>query len=149
MDPITNGLTVLQVVQTIAQASALLLGYVTSVRDADSSCQTLLNELRSIGGVLTTFMGINDNASLPPALCDALSRLMANDGPLVKLQGELQNLLPTDQESRKMGMRDKLTWPFKEKKATAIVDKLKGYCGEITNILAIDTWMTRETHGYG
>lgn len=140
MDPITSGLTVIQVVQTIATASALLLGYVASVQDADSSHQSLLYELRSIGGVLTTFMGIKDNASLPPALHDAFSRLMANNGPLAKLQAEMENLLPIDQESRKMGMRDKLKWPFKEKKAAVIVDKLKGYCGEITNILAIDTW---------
>ncbi|KAG1721339.1 hypothetical protein EDB19DRAFT_1962019 [Suillus lakei] len=106
MDPITSGLTVLQVVQTLAQASALLLGYVASIHDADLSCQNLLNELRSIGGVLTT--------------------------------GELENLLPP-QESRKMGVRDKLTWPCKEKRVTAIIDKLKGYCGEITKILAINT----------
>lgn len=37
-----------------------------------------------------------------------------------------------------MGMGDKLTWPFKEKKVAAIVDKLKGYYGETTDILAID-----------
>ncbi|KAG1732165.1 hypothetical protein EDB19DRAFT_2005933 [Suillus lakei] len=142
MDPITRGLTVLQVVQTLAQASALLLGYVASVHGADSSCQNLLNELRSISGVLTTVMEIKDNASLPAPLCNALSCLMGNGGPLIKLQGELENLLPPDQESRKMGMRDKLAWPFKEKRAIAITDKLKGYCGEITKILVIDTWMT-------
>lgn len=53
---------------------------------AVSSHQSLLNELRSFGGVLTTFMGMKVNASLPPALCDALLRLMANDGPLAKLR---------------------------------------------------------------
>ncbi|KAG1771447.1 hypothetical protein EDD22DRAFT_1027134 [Suillus occidentalis] len=40
---------------------------------AVSSHQSLLDELRSFGGVLTTFMGIKVNTSLPPALCDGLA----------------------------------------------------------------------------
>jgi hypothetical protein len=87
---------------------------------AVSSHQSLLNELRSFGGVLTTCMGIKVNASLPPALCNALLHQMVNDGPLAKSRRAVERWW-----DRKMGMRDKLTWPFKEKKAAAIVDKLK------------------------
>ncbi|KAG1740514.1 uncharacterized protein EDB91DRAFT_1132919 [Suillus paluster] len=140
MDPITSGLTILQVVQTVAQASALLYGYVASVRDADSSSRGLLNELRSIGGILTTVMEIEKDSSLPDNLRGALSCLMAEDGPVAKLQVELKNLLPNEQRSRGAGMIDKLKWPFKEKTAAAIVDKLKDYCREITVILEIDAW---------
>ncbi|KAG1819004.1 uncharacterized protein BJ212DRAFT_68873 [Suillus subaureus] len=41
-----------------------------------------------------------------------------------------------------MKMTSRLTWPFKEKEAGVIIDKLKHYCGEIAQILAIDTWNT-------
>jgi hypothetical protein len=144
-DPISviaGGVAVLQVIQTIAQASELLYRYVASVRNADSSCQSLLNELSAIGGVLTTVMMIKKDDSLPPNLCNALSKLMATDGPVANLLVELQNILPNEQarENGKMKTISRLAWPFKEKEAGAIVDKLKKYCGEITNILAIDTW---------
>ena len=102
MDPITSGLTVLQLLQTIVQASALLYGYVASVRDADSSCQSLLNEFSSIGGVLTTVMGIEKDTSLPDNLRHALSILMAKDGPVANLLVELKNILPNEQEGKKM-----------------------------------------------
>ncbi|KAG0691812.1 hypothetical protein DFH29DRAFT_1010121 [Suillus ampliporus] len=138
MDPITSGLTILQVVQTIAQASALLYGYAASVRDADSSCRDLLDVLSSIGGVLTTVMEIEMDTSLPDNLRGALSRLMAKDGPIAKLQVELKNLLPNEQGSRKMGMIDKLKWLFEEKEVAAIVDKLKEHHRDITAILEID-----------
>ncbi|KAG2120291.1 hypothetical protein BD769DRAFT_1777642 [Suillus cothurnatus] len=146
-DPISviaGGVAVLQVIQTIAQASELLYRYVASVRNADSSCQSLLNELSAIGGVLTTVMMIKKDDSLPPNLCNALSKLIATDGPVANLLVELQNILPNDQarENGKMKTISRLTWPFKEKEAGAIIDKLKKYCGEITNILAIDTWNT-------
>ncbi|KAG2340391.1 hypothetical protein BDR05DRAFT_966904 [Suillus weaverae] len=139
MDLITSGVTILTLVQTIAQTSALLLGYVASARKADSSCQSLLNELSSISGVLTTVMEIEKDRSLPDNLRLALSKLMVEDGPVLKLQKELENILPNEQEKRKM---IRWTWPFKEKKAGAILDSLKGYCVEITNILVIDTWIT-------
>jgi hypothetical protein len=143
MDPITSGLTVLQVIQTIAQASELLYRYVASVRSADSSCQGLLNELSAIGGVLTTVMVIEKDDTLPPNLSTALSKLMATDGPVANLLVELKNILPNEQalkENGKMKTISRLKWPFKEKEAGEIIDKLKKYCGEITNILAIDTW---------
>ncbi|KAG0699157.1 hypothetical protein DFH29DRAFT_1081402 [Suillus ampliporus] len=142
MDPITSGLTILQVVEAIAQASALLYRYIASVRDADSSCRSLLNELRSLGGVLSTVMEIEQDHTLPDNLRGALSRLMIIDGPVAKLQVELRNLLPTEPQNSKMGMKDKFMWPFKEQKIAAIVDKLKQYCREITAILEIDTWIT-------
>jgi hypothetical protein len=139
---ITGGVAVLQVIQTIAQASELLYRYVASVRNADSSCQSLLNEISAIGGVLTTVMMIKKDDSLPPNLCNVLSKLEATDGPVANLLVELQNILPNEQarENGKMKMISRLTWPFKEKEAGAIIDKLKKYCGEITNILAINTW---------
>jgi hypothetical protein len=142
MDPITSGLTVLQVIQAIGQASALLHGYVASVSNADSSCQSLLNELSAVGGVLTTVMVIENDGSLPPNLRHALSKLMSTDGPVANLLVELKSILPNEQarESGKMKTISRLTWPFKEKEASAIIDKLKTYCGEITQILAIDTW---------
>jgi hypothetical protein len=144
-DPISviaGGVAVLQVIQTIAQASELLYRYVASVRNADSSCQSLLNELSAIGGVLTTVMVIEKDDSLPPNLCNALSKLMTTDGPVANLLMELNSILPNEQprENGKMKTISRLTWPFKEKEAGAIIDKLKKYCGEITNILAIDTW---------
>ncbi|KAG1724365.1 hypothetical protein EDB19DRAFT_2043526 [Suillus lakei] len=142
MDPITSGLTVLQLLQTIAQASALLYGYVASVRDADSSCQSLLNEFSLIGGVLTTVMEIEKDTSLPDNLCRALSILMAKDGPVANLLVELKNILPNEQESGKMGVKDRLRWPFKGPKASAIAAKLKYYYREIASILAINTWNT-------
>ncbi|KAG1856206.1 hypothetical protein C8R48DRAFT_718727 [Suillus tomentosus] len=141
MDPITSGLTILQLIQTIAQASALLYGYVASVCNADSSCQGLLNELSAVGGVLTTVMAIEWDDPLPPNLSHALSTLMATDGPVAKLLVELKSILPNEQAG-KMKTISRLTWPFKEKEAGAIIDRLKNYCGEITKILAIDTWNT-------
>ncbi|KAG1751894.1 hypothetical protein EDB19DRAFT_1206608 [Suillus lakei] len=139
MDPITSGVTILQLVQTIARASALFYGYVASVRDADSSCQSLLDELSSILGVLTTVMEIEKDPSLPDNLRHVLSKLMAENGPVTKLQGELKNLLPTEQESRKMGTISKLMWPFKEKKTVAIAERLKGFYRDITTVLVIDS----------
>lgn len=139
MDPITSGVTILQLVQTIAQASALLYGYVPSVRDADLSCQTLLDELSTILGVLTTVMEIEKDHSLPDNLRHVLSKLIAEHGPVMKLQGELKNLLPNEQESKTMGKMSKLMWPFKEKKAAAIAERLKGFYRDITTILAIDS----------
>ncbi|KAG2092685.1 hypothetical protein BD769DRAFT_1679006 [Suillus cothurnatus] len=147
-DPISviaGGVAVFQVIQTIAQASELLYRYVASVRNADSSCQCLLNELSAIGGVLTTVMVIEKDDTLPPNLSNALSKLMAIDGPVANLLVELKNILPNEQalkENGKMKTISRLKWPFKEKEAGAIIDKLKKYCGEITNILAIDTWNT-------
>ncbi|KAG1900274.1 uncharacterized protein F5891DRAFT_1035040 [Suillus fuscotomentosus] len=142
MDPITSGLTILQLVQTIAQASALVLKYVASVRNADSSSRSLLNEFSSIGGVLTTVMEIEKDGSLSDNLRFALSNLVADNGPVAKLQMELKNILPNEQETGKMKTMTKWTWPFKEKEAGEILNKLKGYCVEITNILAIDAWIT-------
>ncbi|KAG2076215.1 hypothetical protein BDR04DRAFT_1149267 [Suillus decipiens] len=144
MDPITSGLTILQLVQTVAQVSALVYRYVASVRNADSSCQSLLNELSAIGGVLTTVMMIEKDGSLPPNLGHALSILMATDGPVANLLVELKSILPNEQalESGKMKTIPRLTWPFKEKEAGPIINRLKNYCGEITKILAIDTWNT-------
>ncbi|KAG1719034.1 hypothetical protein EDB19DRAFT_1919458 [Suillus lakei] len=134
MDPITSGVTILQLVQTIAQASALLYGYITSVRDADSSCQSLLDELNSILGVLTTVMEIEKDPSLPANLRHVLSKLMAENGPVTKLQGELKNLLPNEK-----GKISKLMWPFKERRAAAIAERLKGFYRDITTVLAIDS----------
>ncbi|KAG2124664.1 hypothetical protein DEU56DRAFT_591827 [Suillus clintonianus] len=123
MDPITSSLTVLQLVQMIGQASALLLGYVASVRNADLSCRSLLNELSSIGGVLTTVVDIEKYGSLPDNLRRAFSILIADDGPVAKLQVDLKKILPNEQESRKMKTMTRLTWPFKGKEAGAIADK--------------------------
>ncbi|KAG1778801.1 hypothetical protein EV702DRAFT_138704 [Suillus placidus] len=139
IDPFTGGLTVVHVVQTIAQVSALLYGYIASVRDADSACQTLLDELSSIIGVLTTVTEIEKDPSLPDNLRHVLSKLMAENGPVTKLQRELKNLLPNEQESKKMGTISKLKWPFKEKKAAAITERLKGFYRDITTVLAIDS----------
>ncbi|KAG1847840.1 hypothetical protein DFJ58DRAFT_915119 [Suillus subalutaceus] len=146
-DPISviaGGVAVLQLIQTVAQASALLYRYVASVRNADSSCQSLLNELSAVGGVLTTVTAIKKDDTLLPDLNHALSKLMTTDGPVAKLLVELKSILPNEQaqENGKMKTIPKLMWPFKEKEAGAIIDKLKKYCGEITNILAIDSWNT-------
>ncbi|KAG2138370.1 hypothetical protein DEU56DRAFT_980587 [Suillus clintonianus] len=144
MDPITSGLTVLQVVQTIAQASALLYGYVASVRNAPSSCQRLLDQRNSIRGVLATVMEIEKDhcESLPDNLRRALSLLMTKDGPAAKLDAELTSLLLNDLASGKMSKITRWTWPFKEKEAGVIADRLKQYYGDITAILAIDSWNT-------
>ncbi|KAG1732163.1 hypothetical protein EDB19DRAFT_1300261 [Suillus lakei] len=142
MDPITSGVTILQVVQTIAQASALLYGYIASVRNAPSSCQRLLDQWNSIRGVLATVMDIEDDRSLPDNLRHALSLLITKDGPVAKLDAELKNLLPNDLASGKMSKITRLTWPFKEKEAGVIADRLKHYYVDITTILAIDSWNT-------
>ncbi|KAG0699159.1 hypothetical protein DFH29DRAFT_1002195 [Suillus ampliporus] len=142
MDPITSGLTILQVIQTIAQASALLYGYVASVHNAESTSRSLIDEFSAISGVLATVMGIDDDPSLPATLRGAPSLLMAKDGPVAKLQVELKNLLPNEQDSRKIGTRARFTWPFKETKAAAVVDRLKQYYRDITAILAVDSWIT-------
>ncbi|KAG2076223.1 hypothetical protein BDR04DRAFT_1090142 [Suillus decipiens] len=139
MDPITSGVTIIQLIQTIAQASALLYGYVASVCDADSSCQTLLDELSSILGVLTTVIEIEKDPSLPDNLRVVLSKLMAEDGPVTKLQRELKVLLPNEQENKRLGTISKLMWPFKEKKAVAIAERLRGFYRDITTVLAIDS----------
>ncbi|KAG2336150.1 hypothetical protein BDR05DRAFT_155179 [Suillus weaverae] len=144
-DPISvmaSGVTVLKVIETIAQASALLYRYVASVSNADSSCQSLLNELNAVGGVLTTVMAIEKDGSLPPNLSHALSKLMATDGPVANLLAELKSILPNEQarENGKIKTISRLTWPFKEKEAGTIIDKLKSYCGEIAHILSIGTW---------
>ncbi|KAG1721344.1 hypothetical protein EDB19DRAFT_2044402 [Suillus lakei] len=142
MDPITSGVTILQVVQTIAQASALLYGYIASVRNAPSSCQRLLDQWNSIRGVLATVMDIEDDRSLPDNLRHALSLLITKDGPVAKLDAELKNLLPNNLASGKMSKITRLTWPFKEKEAGVIADRLKQYYLDITTILAIDSWNT-------
>ncbi|KAG2145231.1 hypothetical protein DEU56DRAFT_198082 [Suillus clintonianus] len=144
MDPITSGLTVLQVVRTIAQTSALLYGYVASVRNAPLSCQRLLDQCNSIRGVLATVMEIEKDHgdSLPDNLHSALSHLMTKDGPVARLGAELKNLLPNDLESGKMSKITRWTWPFKEKETGVIADRLKQYYGDITTILAIDSWNT-------
>ncbi|KAG2335458.1 hypothetical protein BDR05DRAFT_1006792 [Suillus weaverae] len=146
-DPISvmaSGVTVLKVIETIAQASALLYRYVASVRNADSSCQSLLNELSAVGGVLTTVMAIEKDGSLPSNLSHALSKLMATNGPVANLLAELKSILPNEQaqENGKMKTISRLTWPFKEKEAGTTIDKLKSYCGEIAHILSIGTWHT-------
>jgi hypothetical protein len=38
-----------------------------------------------------------------------------------------------------MGKMSKLMWPFKEKKAAAIAERLKGFYRDITTVLAIDS----------
>jgi hypothetical protein len=139
MDPITNGLAIVTLVQTIKQASALLYGYVSSVHNADSSCQTLLDQLNSILGVLTAVMAIQDDPSLPNNLRDSLSKLTADNGPITKLRKELKNLLPDKQEKIKKGIISKLIWPFKEEKAATIVERLKSFYSDITTVLAIDS----------
>ncbi|KAG1718799.1 hypothetical protein EDB19DRAFT_1837580 [Suillus lakei] len=102
------------------------------------------NEFSSICSVLITVMEIEKDTSLPDNLRSALSNLTAKDGPVANLLLELKNILPNEQawESGKMKTISRLTWPFKEKEAGAIIDRLKNYCGEITNILVIDTWNT-------
>ncbi|OJA07585.1 hypothetical protein AZE42_08996 [Rhizopogon vesiculosus] len=103
---------------------------------------SLLDEFRSINGVLATFMGIEDDPSLPAVLRGAISTLMAQDGPVAKLQADLRNLLPAadDLKSRKMSKMAKSVWPFKEKKAAAIVARLKRYYGDIAAIVALNSW---------
>ncbi|KAG2076222.1 hypothetical protein BDR04DRAFT_1149271 [Suillus decipiens] len=87
-------------------------------------------------------MEIEKDPSLPDNLRDVLSKLMAEDGPVTKLQGELTKLLPNEQENKKMGTVSKLMWPFKEKKAAAIAERLRGFYRDITAVLAIDSWNT-------
>lgn len=145
MDPITSSVTILQLVQTIAQASALLYKYVASVRDADSSCQSLLDELSSIHGVLATVVEIEKDPFLPDNLHYVLSKLMAENGPIRKLHEELKNLLP----NKKMGTRSKLMWPFKEKRAAVIAERLKGFYRDITVALAINSWNTMKNISEG
>ncbi|KAG2128247.1 hypothetical protein DEU56DRAFT_957600 [Suillus clintonianus] len=77
--------------------------------------------------------------SLPDNLQRALSSLMTKDGPVAKLYAELKSLLPNDLASGKMSKKTRLTWPFKEKEAGVIADRLKQYYGDITAILAIDS----------
>jgi len=136
MEPIT----VFQVVQTIAQASAALIEYIASVCDADSSCQNLLDEFSSISGVLATVMALKDDATLPTPLRNALSKLMSTDGPLTKLQEYFRNILPSDSKSRKMGAKAKVMWPFKERRAIIIIQGLKQYYADITAIVAVNSW---------
>ncbi|KAG1804443.1 uncharacterized protein BJ212DRAFT_1394146 [Suillus subaureus] len=142
MDPITAGVTIITLIQTIAQTSALVYGYISSVRNADSSCQTLLNQLNSILGVLTAVKEIQNDSSLPNNLRDVLSRLMAENGPITKLHEELKKLLRDKQENRKIGKISRLMWPFKEEKAATIVERLKSFYGDITTVLAIDSRIT-------
>ncbi|KAG1778804.1 hypothetical protein EV702DRAFT_1195824 [Suillus placidus] len=143
-DPISIGVTVSHVVQAISQASGLLYGYVASVRHADASCQSLLDQLIAVGGILNTVMAIEKDDSLPPGLSHALSLLMAPSGPVAQLHVELKKILPNEQaqESGKMNMFDRMKWPFKQTKASESIAKLKSYCGEIAHILTIDTWRT-------
>ncbi|KAG2076221.1 hypothetical protein BDR04DRAFT_1090139 [Suillus decipiens] len=143
MDPVTSGMAVFQLVQTIGQASAFLYKYVASVRDAPSSCKRLLDQYNSIRGVLATVTDIVNSKDLPDNLCDVLSRLMDDNGPVAKLKSELKNLLPDGLTSaEKMNMKSKLIWPFKEKETGQIADRLKQYYVDITVILAIDSWNT-------
>ncbi|KAG1886755.1 hypothetical protein F4604DRAFT_1917583 [Suillus subluteus] len=142
MDPITSGVTILQLVQTIAQTSAFLYGYVASVRDAPSSCKSLLDQCNLIRGVLTTVMDIEKDQFLPHNLRRALSLLMAEDGLVVKLDSEMKNLLPNDLTKGKMSKQSRSTWPFEERETGVIADKLRQYYVDITAILAIDSWNT-------
>lgn len=75
-DIITGGLTILQVVQTIAQSSAALYEYDAAVHHADSSRQSLIDEFSSISGVLPTVIGIEHDPSLPTPLHRAIPTLM-------------------------------------------------------------------------
>ncbi|KAG2361081.1 hypothetical protein BDR07DRAFT_1486347 [Suillus spraguei] len=145
MDPISGGMAVFQLVQTIGQASAFLLRYVASVRDAPKSCKRLLDQYNSIRGVLATVTDIVNakDQCLPDNLCNVLSKLMDDNGPVAKLESELKNLLPNDLASaEKMSKKSRLIWPFKEKETGEIADRLKQYYVDITVILAIDSWNT-------
>ncbi|KAG1872450.1 hypothetical protein DFJ58DRAFT_741853 [Suillus subalutaceus] len=126
MDAFTGGVTILQLVQTIGQASFFLYRYVVSARNAPSSCKRLLDQYNSIRGILTAVMDIKKDPCLPDNLRGVLSKLMAENGPITKLHGELKQHLPDDLE----------------KETGEIADRSKQYYVDITAILAIDSWNT-------
>ncbi|KAG2067881.1 hypothetical protein BDR04DRAFT_823975 [Suillus decipiens] len=82
---------------------------------------------------------IEKDTSLPDDIRHLLSKLMAKNGPVIKLHEELKHLLPNTQGSQQMGKISKLMWPFKEKKAAEIAERLRSFYRDITTILAIDS----------
>ncbi|KAG2040633.1 hypothetical protein BDR03DRAFT_96214 [Suillus americanus] len=142
MDPITGNVAILQLVQKTARVSASLYRYVASVRDAPSSCKRLLDQCNSIRGVLTTVMDIEKDKILPGDLRRAFSLLIAENGPVAKLDSEMKNLLPNNLTKGKLSEQSRSTWPFKEEETGAIADRLRQYYVDITVILATDSWNT-------
>ncbi|KAG2357890.1 hypothetical protein BDR07DRAFT_317343 [Suillus spraguei] len=142
MEPISSSVAVLPLIESLAQASTFMYRYVASVRNADASYQTLLILFSPIIGILTIVMEIRNDPFLPENLRRVLSSLLDKDGLVTKLKGELEDILPNKQESMKMGKSSKLMWPFKEKKAVAIIERLRGFYDDIAAALAIDSWNT-------
>jgi hypothetical protein len=140
MEPVASGIAIFQLIQTIAQASAFVYGYIAAVRNANSSYHSLLDELNSIIRVLTMVREIEKETPLPKNLRHTLSQLTAKNGPVVKLQVELKNLLPDEPEKKNLKIRPKLMWPFKEQKTEVITARLKALYIDITTALAKDSW---------
>ncbi|KAG1871313.1 hypothetical protein DFJ58DRAFT_722735 [Suillus subalutaceus] len=133
-----SSITIFQTIQAVVQAAALLRDYVNSLKNADSSYQSLLHEFDSILGILTTIMMIEKDTSLSDDLQFSVSRLVSEDRPVTKLKGELKELQLNEEERKNMRAISKLFWPFRKKEAERIAEKLRGYYRDITVILTID-----------
>jgi hypothetical protein len=149
MDGVSSAAAIVPLAQLAGQLVIVVGQYASSVKNAESSRQRLLQELFAIGGIMNTVKTLVDNSSSAsnPSRTSSrvkhLSSLFSADGPLVPLQDTLTTLLDELNkditQQTKFGSVKKLVWPFKEKTINNFITSLERYKSILTLAFSTDT----------
>ncbi|KAL4069216.1 hypothetical protein J3A83DRAFT_3501987 [Scleroderma citrinum] len=129
MDGLSAAATVIQVVETSVTVLAALSNYTGAVMKADQSRSDVVEEVKSFRDVLAA---VKTQLSVPNLVQNTaggsipldLSCLWAPAGPLTQCERISGDLL-VKLETQRMRWREKVAWPFKVKKVTEMVERLR------------------------
>lgn len=117
MDGVSAAASIIAVLQLSEAVLGACYRYVGKVKDAASDIDRVIHQI----GYLTTILRDLKGPSCPSST--ALSGLLGDNGPLAiceKGLKELESKLPTG----RVGLRQKLQWPFESKKIDEIMDRI-------------------------
>ncbi|KAF9235443.1 hypothetical protein BU15DRAFT_64800 [Melanogaster broomeanus] len=150
MDPITALSTAgvaLQLFQVAIDVSNALRHYIAAVRDAESSCSELIDQITLISKAARAAQSVLENSPPPsfrtPELQALHTEWFRSDGSPARCKTELEGLLSWLLSQNcvnkfKRGLK-RLIWPLDEKKIRTAIQTFEGHMSYFRDMLSIET----------
>ncbi|KAH7890097.1 hypothetical protein F5I97DRAFT_633986 [Phlebopus sp. FC_14] len=140
MDGVSSALSVFQLIQTTGVVISALTQYADSVKNAESSCQRLLEHVALIQGAAQSIDIILQRPSQNGNDHVCVKAWFRDDGPLAKCQKILDKLHSSLDKKAKQGMNTwrRVKWPFRENIIETAVRDVEKYLPYFQLILQID-----------
>lgn len=130
--------SIIAVVQLSQAVVTLCYGYQNGVKNAPKDIARIINEVKSLHGILEQLQELLENAD-DATRSSILILLCSPDGPIEKCMGDLEGL--REMLAPGNGLKElkrQLTWPIKEKEVRKTLDSIERHKATFSIVLIID-----------